>query len=812
MTVETWGHWGSGRYGQILLATLGLFLLMCCTVALVIYVAARHANQQSVADSLQRVKSHLEERQRNLESQVLIFAYWEAGVDNLTGEVDPDWVDVEMGQFLIDDFGIHLWFVLDPEGRPAFLKKREVILDPSRLDLTDQDRQGILVASRLDIGPPPKPRSSYLLVDGEIFLVSHAALIIESRLVPVEETRVLAFARPLEGQVFRDIRKLYEVSLEISQVRPAAERSLLSLPVESPNGGVLAWISWRVELAGDRLLRRILPWVALAFLATLVIGLFMLRRVSRMHGDLARSEQLFRDAVDALPDGFVIFDAQDRLAVSNTRYREMYRRSAPVLSPGSRFEDIIRYGFEHGQYVATEETEKKLSLEERVARRMAQHRNPGEALEQLTDDGRWLRVVERHMSDGGMVSFRADITELKLREQELLAAKQLAEAANEAKSQFLATVSHEVRTPLNAVLGLLGMLEEEQLGAKAQGYVAVARQSGEHLLGILNNLLDLARLEAGKFVLEPVSCDPKDLLQNVGDMLRPLAAAKDLELVVGFRGTCGRLTADEGRLRQVLLNLGNNAIKFTESGRVSLEGSCRPAGPGRLFMVFSVQDTGVGISPEQVDAIFQPFSQLSTGTNRGFGGVGLGLAISQKLLEAMDSSLSVSSEPGVGSRFFFQVEVDKAEDLSESAGTAAVRAVPEGSARVGNGAPAARRILAADDAPTNLVVLQAMLRGSGYEVDVVENGKQVLAAMAARRYDLVLMDVAMPELDGIEATRKIRQHPGMADIPIIALTASAMKGDRERFLEAGMNDYLAKPLRREALLELLERWLRQPDQ
>ena len=525
----------------------------------------------------------------------------------------------------------------------------------------------------------------------------------------------------------------------------------------------------------------------------------------------AEARDLSVKVVQASPSGMILVDSEGLITLANGQAERLFGYAAGELV-GLSVEALVPVG-DRSQHELLRAAFAQAPSDWLMA--------PGRDLMGVSRSGDLVavEVALNRVTIAGSAYVLAAIADIRTRkevEEELRRARDEALNLAQVKADFLANMSHEIRTPLNAIIGLAGLLVDADLDPEQREHALTVRQAGDTLLAVINDILDFSKIEAGQLALEEVVFEPRETMAEALQIVAGAARAKGLEMTVAFDPAVPDLVrGDPGRVRQVLLNLLSNAVKFTSVGAIRVE--VLHAEP---IMSFRVTDTGVGIAEESLSSLFDAFTQADTSMTRRFGGSGLGLAISRRIVELMGGSISVTSVPHQGSQFSFEIplpaveRVPHADSTGERAGPGpqllwepGSDSIPRVPAPPPDTAGERLRILLVEDNAVNQKVALAMLRRLGHEADAVGDGFEALASLSQIPYDLVLMDCQMPEMDGFAATREWRRmEPGGSRLPIVALTASAMEGDRERCLAAGMDGYIAKPVTSRHLAEAIERY------
>jgi signal transduction histidine kinase/CheY-like chemotaxis protein/HAMP domain-containing protein len=507
---------------------------------------------------------------------------------------------------------------------------------------------------------------------------------------------------------------------------------------------------------------------------------------ARLETMAAEQRRTIETAIETVSEGFALFDQNDRLVIANNRHRALYPGIKDVITPGRTFEEIVRATADRGLA-----TLGHLGKEEWVAERLARHRQQEGSIEQRYEDGRWIRISEKRTPDGGAVTVYTDITELKERQAELERAKDDAEKANQAKSQFLASMSHELRTPLNAIIGYSEMLmdEAEELGGgELVPDLGKIRDAGKHLLGLINDILDLSKIEAGKTELFIETFDLAELIAQVRATIAPLIDKNGNRLEIRVEGTPGTMRTDQTKLRQNLFNLLSNASKFTKEGRIVLAVREARDEAGVDLVEFEVADTGIGMTPGQKARLFQAFVQADASTSRLYGGTGLGLAITRHFCRMLGGDVWAESELGKGSTF--TMRLPRSHDAF---------AQPAGEASAGGRCPTV--LVIDDERATRDLIGEALVR-EGYRVVTAPGGRNGLKLAQEEKPDAIILDVIMPDVDGWTVLRSLKSDRELSDVPVILVT---VLGDREMGIALGAAEHLSKPIDPAELLSTLHR-------
>jgi PAS domain S-box-containing protein len=634
-------------------------------------------------------------------------------------------------------------------------------------------------------------------IDAVIMDVASASYFIDrEKVTNLHVTGTAGYTYDLSFAIRKDLPILAEIM----------SKTLEALPEKRRQDVLKSWIKLDLdplELLWSRYKNILLMMLAIALAGvgfSIVVWIVMLRRtVAERTLALSESEEKLTLFIEHAPVALAMFDREMRYLAVSRRWLDDYVFAGGTII-GRCHDEIFPQAAERWKDV---------------------HRRclAGETMRAEEDrfqraDGtmRWLRWEMRPWLSpagaiGGSVLFSEDITERKEADIRLHKAQEAAEAASRAKSAFLANMSHEIRTPLNAILGFTRLLERDRPTVEQAERLDKINVAACHLLSTIDNILERAKIEAGKLQLETADFALGSVLDAVASLISEAARSKGLSVETACDGVPRWLKGDPTRLRQALLNYAGNAVKFTGRGGIVLRVRVLEEQGDDLRLRFEVTDTGIGIAPEQLATLFQPFAQADASTTRKFGGTGLGLSITRHLAEMMGGEAGVDSTLGGGSTFWFTARLQRS--TAAMVPSAARAAMADGEHRLRHLCAGARVLLAEDD-PVNQEVAMDLLSTAGLVVDVAGNGRQAVAMAAAADYNLILMDMQMPELDGIESTTAIRALPGRASIPIVALTANVFDEDRQRCLDAGMNDFVAKPVEPEALFAMLLTWLSPP--
>ncbi|WKA29833.1 ATP-binding protein [Bradyrhizobium roseum] len=604
-----------------------------------------------------------------------------------------------------------------------------------------------------------------------------------------------------------------------SEDRLASARQLRNYPI-----WVVATMTTEMALADWREQTRLL-FVVACLLAAVMVAVFLLigwrfsqeRRTSEQQ--LALGKQRLDDALTSMSQGLCMSDRDRKLVLSNPRFREIYDLDERQVEPGVSVDTLMQKAIAGGdRFELPEGSNRDTAWQEHRVARLANGRSISVRCTP-TPGGGWVSthadITEREIAAATLADRVAELTHarnsLEAQKLELMAttealsrSRDAAEAASRAKSDFLAMMSHEVRTPMAGMMGMIDLLAGTDLDDEQRSLTNIAHESANSLLGVVNNILDFSKLEAGNVTPESIPFSLKHSVAAVVNLLGLKARGKGLLLETSVSEEIPEyLSGDPNRIGQIMLNLVGNAIKFTEQGSVRIEASQVVVAEYQIELRIKVIDTGPGIPPDVLASLFSPFTQADSSVSRRYGGTGLGLAICRQLCRMMGGDIGVESEPGRGSVFWFNV---RCAPCLEPPAMASPPLAPRG---VSAGSDI--KILVAEDSPIIRTLISKLLARLGYQANLVTNGAQALEAMQKEHYDLVLMDMQMPVMDGITATRQIRALPGLErDIPIIALTANALVGERERCLAAGMNAFLTKPIQPNLLAAAILHWGARP--
>ena len=505
---------------------------------------------------------------------------------------------------------------------------------------------------------------------------------------------------------------------------------------------------------------------------------------------LGRLKVMFEDAIAAIDDGFVLYDEEDRMYICNEPFRRQFGKARTILDKGLTYEEQVERLAASGIVPGIE------GKEAEFVQSLMQKRHSEFGLTKVfqTHEGRWIRQRDKKTSAGNVVGLRTDVTELKERELELEEAQKQAEAAAKAKSAFLANMSHEIRTPMNGIMGMAELLEETDLDEEQRMCARTVVESSNALLSLVNDILDFSKAEAGKMTVTSAPFDVVDCIHGAATLLAPNAAEKKIEICLDIpENQHAWFLGDQGRLRQILINLLGNAVKFTETGFILIQLREKEADGG---LEFRVRDTGIGIPEEKLGTIFDVFEQVNSGSTRRYDGAGLGLAISHKLITLMEGDIHVTSTEGEGSEFVFALPLPRCD------------AKREHREPLSDDFPEGLRVLVVDDLEVNRVILQKSLGSWGAEVTLASSGKEALSILReGRSFDLAILDFQMPEMDGSTLLTLMREIPHASQFPVVLLSSVDVGLDTQKVIGLGFAANLMKTMRAHQMKQTLLRIL-----
>jgi PAS domain S-box-containing protein len=663
---------------------------------------------------------------------------------------------------------------------PALLSPKEVLEGHA-------DNKLVTIEARLLSQAPGVMQQKLLLQSGETSF--NAEIDSSVQLSALREGSVL---RVTGVAIVQRERTLYLQS----QFVPVSFRIVLRSPNDVQVVRLSPW--WNLRHAWP-----VLAILSLSICFAMVWVMVLRRRVHAQTTELSAQQSFLRQVIDLCPNFIFVKDPQGRITLANRALSDLYGRPAAEM--------IGKTDVELGIDPAVAETHLANDRDVLAGKVESTSR---EDLHQIGGGAPlWFYTQKRALLDAQgrrthVLGVSNDISMHKNAEHTLLQAREAAEAANRAKSEFLANMSHEIRTPLNGIIGMSELCLDTELSSEQHEYLETVKISADGLLNIINDILDFSKIEAGKLDLDITDLDLRETLDSALKIVSFRALEKGLDLSCDVAADLPRwFRGDGNRLRQIVLNLVGNAIKFTETGRVSVSARFVSLHENVCTLQVTVADTGIGIPADRQAAIFSPFEQADASTTRRYGGTGLGLTISRRLVEMMKGRMWLESALNQGSRFHFTVSLEAIEKHQPQ------NVIPNAPERNAATTSDSLNILVAEDNPVNQMLITRLLTKRGHQVTVAGDGNVAVAAFERGHFDLVLMDIQMPELDGFQATAEIRRRQGNAAerVPIVALTAHAMSGDRERCLAAGMDSYLTKPISPPDLDEMLNRYGRRAD-